>query len=326
LRRREFITHIGGAAAWPLAVRAQQSAMPVIGFLDSRTPEAVAGRLRAFRQGLKETGYIEGENVAIIYRWAENQVDRLPELASDLVERHVAVIVTPGEPAALAAKTATATIPIAFIMADDPVKAGLVTSLARPGGNATGISFLAAELEAKRLQLFREVVPGASRIVVLVNPAETRRSESRIRAVEAAARTMTLEVQVLKAGTSREIEDAFGSIDRTRPGGLFVETSPFLAVRNVQLAILSAFHRLPATHSEREFVEAGGFMSYGSNIMDAYRQQGAYVGRILKGSKPADLPVVQSSKLELVINAGTARMLGLTVPPTLLSTADDVIE
>jgi putative tryptophan/tyrosine transport system substrate-binding protein len=304
LRRREFITHIGGAAAWPLAVRAQQSAMPVIGFLDSRTPEAVAGRLRAFRQGLKETGYIEGENVAIIYRWAENQVDRLPELASDLVERHVAVIVTPGEPAALAAKTATATIPIAFIMADDPVKAGLVTSLARPGGNATGISFLAAELEAKRLQLFREVVPGASRIVVLVNPAETRRSESRIRAVEAAARTMTLEVQVLKAGTSREIEDAFGSIDRTRPGGLFVETSPFLAVRNVQLAILSAFHRLPATHSEREFVEAGGLMSYGSNIMDAYRQQGAYVGRILKGSKPADLPVVQSSKL------GWSSMLG----------------
>jgi putative tryptophan/tyrosine transport system substrate-binding protein len=211
-------------------------------------------------------------------------------------------------------------------MADDPVKVGLVTSLARPGGNATGVSFLAAEVEAKRLQLFREVAPGASRIVVLVNPAEASRSESRIRAVEAAARTMTLEVQVLKAGTSREIEDAFGSIERTRPAGLFVETSPFLAVRNVQLAILSAFHRLPATHSEREFVEAGGLMSYGSNIMDAYRQQGAYVGRILKGSKPADLPVIQSSKLELVINAGTARMLGLTVPPTLLSTADEVIE
>jgi putative tryptophan/tyrosine transport system substrate-binding protein len=325
-QRRAFIILLGSAAAWPLTARAQQPAMPVVGFLDSRTPEAVAGRLRAFRQGLKETGYIEGENVAIIYRWAENQVDRLPELASDLVARHVAVIVTPGESAALAAKAATATIPIAFIMADDPVKVGLVTSLARPGGNATGISFLAAEVEAKRLQLFREVVPGASRIVVLVNPAEARRSESRIRALEAAARTMTLEVQVLKAGTSREIEDAFGSIDRTRPGGLFVETSPFLAVRNVQLAILSAFHRLPATHSEREFVEAGGLMSYGSNIMDAYRQQGAYVGRILKGSKPADLPVVQSSKLELVINAGTARMLGLTVPPTLLSTADDVIE
>jgi putative ABC transport system substrate-binding protein len=236
------------------------------------------------------------------------------------------VIVAAGEPAALAAKAATRAIPIVFAVADDPVKGGLVASLARPGGNITGINFLAAELVAKRLELLREVVPGAGRIAILVNPAEVSRTESTIRAVESAARTMALEVQVFNADTSREIEAAFSSIERARPDALFIETTPFLNVRNVQLAMLSAFHRLPATHSEREYVEAGGLMSYGSNVLDAYRQQGAYVGRILRGTKPADLPVVQSSKLELVINAATARMLGLTVPATLLSTADEVIE
>jgi len=257
---------------------------------------------------------------------ADNQVDRLPELASDLVRRRVTVIAAVGEPATFAAKAATATIPIAFTVADDPVKAGLVASLARPGANMTGINFLAAELVTKRLELLRDLVPRAARVAVLVNPAEASRTKSTIGAVEAAARMMALEIQVLKSDTSREIEAAFDSIDRERPDALFIGTSPFLNVRNVQLAVLAAFHRLPATHSEREFAEAGGLMSYGSNIADAYRQTGTYVGRILNGAKPADLPVVQSSKLELVINVATARMLGLVVPPTLLAIADEVIE
>jgi putative tryptophan/tyrosine transport system substrate-binding protein len=249
-----------------------------------------------------------------------------PKLASDLVRRRVAVIATAGQPATFAAKAATTTIPIAFAVAEDPVRVGLVASLARPGGNMTGINFLAAELTAKRLELLRELVPRAARVAVLVNPAETRRTESTMGAMEAAARTMALQIQVLNADTSREIEAAFDSIERERPDALFIGTSPFLNVRHVQLAMLAAFHRLPATHSEREYAEAGGLMSYGSNTADAYRQTGAYIGRILRGAKPADLPVVQSSKLELVINAATARMLGLTVPPTLLATADEVIE
>jgi putative ABC transport system substrate-binding protein len=326
IRRRAFITLLGGAAAWPSAARAQQPALPVVGFLDSRSPEAMVGRLRAFRQGLQETGYVEGENVAIMYRWADNQINRLPELVSDLVHRRVAVIAAPGESAAFAAKAATSTIPIAFAVADDPVRDGLVASLARPGGNMTGINFMAAELVTKRIELLRELVPRVARVAVLVNPAEASRTESTIKAVETAARAMALEIQVLKSDTSREIEGAFDSIERERPDALFIGTSPFLNVRNVQLAVLAAFHRLPATHSEREFAEAGGLMSYGSNIADAYRHMGSYVGRILRGTKPADLPVVQSSRLELVINVATARMLGLTVPPMLLATADEVIE
>ncbi len=327
MRRREFITLLGGAATgWPLAAGAQQVTLPVVGLLDSRSQEAVAGRLRAFRQGLQENGYVEGENVAIIYRWAENQFDRLPDLASDLVHRRVAVIATAGDPATSAAKAATTTIPIAFVIAEDPVRAGLVASLARPGGNITGINFLAAELTAKRLELLRELVPRATRVAVLVNPAEAKRTESTMEALEAAARMMALQLQVLKANTSREIEAAFDNIERQRPDVLFIETSPFLNVRNVQLAMLAAYHHVPGTHSEREYADAGGLMSYGSSIADAYRQQGAYVGRILRGAKPADLPVVQSSKLELVLNAATARMLGVTIPPTLLATADEVIE
>jgi putative ABC transport system substrate-binding protein len=327
MRRRDFISLIGGtAASWPLAARAQQAAMPVIGFLDSRTPEAVTGRLRAFRRGLQETAYVEGENVAITYRWAENQIDRLPELASDLVHRRVSVIVVAGEPAALAAKAATTAVPIVFAVADDPVRNGLVESLARPSGNITGINFLAAELVAKRLEILRELVPRAARVAVLVNPAEAARTQSTIAAVETAARTMALQIQVLSADTNREIEVAFDSIERERPDALFIGTSPFLNVRNTQLAMLAAFHRLPGTHSEREYAQAGGLMSYGSNIADAYLQVGIYAGRILRGAKPADLPVVQSTKLELVVNTATARMLGITVSPSLLARADGVIE
>jgi putative tryptophan/tyrosine transport system substrate-binding protein len=327
MRRRDFIKVISGLAiTWPHAARAQQRTLPAIGFLDSRSPEAVVSRLRAFRQGLQETGYVEGENVAIVYRFAENQLERLSDLAKDLVERRVAVIVTPGEPSAFAAKAATTTIPVVFGIADDPVKVGLVASLARPGGNITGINFLAAELTAKRLELLRQLLPQADRIAVLVNPAEPGRTESTIAAAEAAGHTMGLQIQVFKADTGRQIETVFENMEHDRPNALFIGTSPFLNVRNVQLAMLAAYHRLPGIHSERNYAEAGGLISYGASIADAFHQMGVYTGRILKGAKLAELPVVQSSKLELVINAATARMLGLTVPPTLLSIADDVIE
>ena len=328
MRRRDFIKVIAGSAAvaWPLAERAQQPAMPVIGFLDSRSPEAVVSRLRAFRLGLQETGYVEGENVAITYRFAENQLERLSDLARDLVQRRVAVIVTAGEPGAFAAKAATATIPVVFGTADDPVKVGLVASLARPGGNITGINFLAAELTAKRLEILRQLLPRADRIAVLVNPAEAGRTESTIAAAEAAGRSMGLQIQVFKADTSRQIETAFESMEHNRPDALFIGTTPFLNVLNVQLAMLAAFHRLPGIHSEREYAQAGGLISYGANIADAFHQMGVYTGRILKGAKLAELPVVQSSKLELVINAATARMLGITVPSSLLAVTDEVIE
>jgi putative ABC transport system substrate-binding protein len=327
IRRRDFITLVGGAAAaWPVAARAQQAAMPAIGFLDSRSQDAVAGRLRAFRQGLRETGYIDGENVAIVYRGADNQIDRLPDLAADLVHRQVAAIVTAGAPSTFAAKAATATIPITFVVAEDPVRLGLVSSIARPGGNMTGINFLGAELAAKRLGFLRELVPRAARVAVLLNPDEPQRSASILRDVEAAASTMDLQIQVLNANTSREIDAAFESIGREQPDALFVATTAFLNVQLVQLAVLAAFHRLPATHDLREFAQAGGLMSYGSNIADAFRQAGIYSGRILKGAKPADLPVAQASKFELVINGHTARMLGLTVPDKLLAVADAVIE
>jgi putative tryptophan/tyrosine transport system substrate-binding protein len=286
----------------------------------------MVGRLRAFRQGLKEAGYVEGENVAIAYRWAENQFDQLPKLATDLVRRQVAVIVTAGLPSISAAKAATATIPITFVLGEDPVRLDLVSSLARPGGNLTGINFLSAELVAKRLELLRELVPGVTHIAVLLNPAEVSRTESTLRDVEAAARTMGLQIQTLNANTSRELDAAFENIGRERPVGLFVSTTTFLSVRMVQLALLAAFHRLPSSHDSREFAEAGGLMSYGANIAEVYRQNGIHAGRILKGAKPADLPVVQSSKFELVINAHTARMLGLIVPDKLLALADEVIE
>jgi ABC-type uncharacterized transport system substrate-binding protein len=328
MRRRDFIKGIaGGAAAWPLAARAQQPAMPVVGVLDSRSPEALADRLRGFRQGLKETGYVEGDNVTVAYRWAENQIDRLPALAANLVRQQVAVIVaTGGSHVALAAKAATTTIPIVFILGEDPVRHGLVASLARPGGNATGINFFNIELVAKRLELLRELVPAATRVAVLVNPADARTTESTLRDVEAAARAMGLQIQVLNASTSGEIDAAFASIVRERPDALFVGTDAFLSSRRVQFVLLTTRHAIPAAYTGREFPVAGGLMSYGSNITDAWRQAGAYAGRILKGAKPADLPVLQATKFELVINAQAARVFGLTVPPTLLARADEVIE
>jgi ABC-type uncharacterized transport system substrate-binding protein len=327
LKRREFITLLGSAAAaWPLSARAQQPAIPVIGFLNATSPDTYADRLRGFRQGLKDTGYVEGDSVAIMYRWAENQIDRLPELAADLVRRQVAVIAATSNFPAQAAKVATATIPIVFLVGEDPVKLSLVASLARPGGNLTGINFFAAELTAKRLELLRELVPAATRVAVLVNPANPTTTETTLRDVERAARAIGLQIEVLKASTSREINAAFATFVRERPDALFVGLDPFLISRRVQLVQLTTLHKVPATYATRDCAEAGGLMSYGANIADAFRQVGAYVGRILKGGKPADLPVVQASKFELVINAETARMLGLTVPPTLLATADEVIE
>jgi ABC-type uncharacterized transport system substrate-binding protein len=283
--------------------------------------------LRGFRRGLKDTGYVEGENVSIEYRWAENQMDRLPALAAELVRRQVAVIVSSGSVAAAsAAKAATVMIPIVFLVPEDPVKLGLVASLARPGGNLTGINFFLGELTAKRLELLRELVPGAAHVAVLVNPANAANTETTLRDVEPAARTMGLQIQVLNASTGREIDAAFATIARERPDALFVGNDAFFNARRVQLVLLAGRHGLPAIYWDREFAEAGGLMTYGSNIVDVYRQVGDYAGRILRGAKPADLPVVQSSKFELVINAQTARMLGLTVPPTLLARADEVIE
>jgi putative ABC transport system substrate-binding protein len=327
-RRREFITLLGGAAAaWPLAARAQQPAMPVIGFLNPTSLDAFIERLRAFRQGLKETGYVEGENVAIEYRWAEGQHDRLPVLAGELVRRQVAVIATSGGSAVtFAAKAATTAIPIVFGVAEDPVRLGLVASLARPGGNLTGINFLAAEVTAKRLELLRELVPGTARVAVLANPANATTTETMLRDLEPAARAMGLQIQVLNASTGHEINAAFATFVRERLDALFVGLDPFFASRRVQLATLATRHVIPMTSGNREITEAGGLMSYGTNLADTYRQMGVYSGRILKGAKPADLPVVQSSKFELVINAETARMLGITVPPGLLAIADEVIE
>ena len=289
------------------------------------SPDTVADRLRGFRQGLKETGYVEGENVAIVYRFAENQIERLPELAADLVRRQVAVIVTICNTGSLAAKAATTTIPIVFISGEDPVKLGLVASLARPGGNLTGINFLSAELVAKRLELVRELVPAATRVAVLVNPTGPS-SETTLRDALSAARAIGLEIQVLNASTSREISAAFATLVRERPDVLFVDIDPFFTTRRMQLVHLASHHRTPATYAARQFAEVGGLMSYGSNITDAWHQVGVYTGRILKGSKPADLPVMQATKFELVINAETARILGLDVPDALLARADEVIE
>jgi ABC-type uncharacterized transport system substrate-binding protein len=327
MNRRTFIRLLGGAAAWPLAARAQQSAVPVVGFLNSSPPDTNADRVRAFRQGLKDVGYVEGENVAIEYRWAENQNDRLPALAAELVRRKVAVIVaTGGTLPALAAKAATTTIPIVFGVGDDPVRLGLVASLARPGGNATGMNFFLGELTAKRLELLRELVPAAARVAVLVNPANAARAESTTKDAEMAAHAIALQIKIFNASTSGELHAAFESLARERPDALFVGSDPFFTIRRVQLATLAARHGLPAAFASRDNVEVGGLMSYGTNINDAFRQNGVYTGRILNGDKPAELPVVQSTKFELVINLATAKALGLEVPPTLLARADEVIE
>jgi ABC-type uncharacterized transport system substrate-binding protein len=326
IRRRQFIVTLGGAAAaWPLAARGQQATIPVIGFLNSQSPDAIADRVRAFRQGLKDTGYVEGENVAIEYRWAEGEVDRLPALAAELVRRQVVVIVAANTASALAAKVATTTIPIVFNVAEDPVKLGLVASLSRPGGNLTGINFFSGELAAKRLELLRELLPGVTRVAALVNPTGPT-AETALRDIDPAAHAMGMQIKVLKASTSGEINAVFATFVRDRPDALFVSPDSVFTARRVQLAHLTTRHGIPATYASREYAEVGGLMSYGSNQSDNYRQVGGYVGRILKGAKPADLPVVQSSKFELVINAETARTLGLTVPPSLLATADEVIE
>jgi putative ABC transport system substrate-binding protein len=327
IRRREAIALLGGAAAWPPAALAQQQPIPVIGFLHPTSPEPNTDRLRAFSQGLKEGGFIEGANVAIDYRWADSHNDRLPALAADLAQRKVAVIVsTVGAPTALAAKAATATIPIVFAVNQDPVALGLVASLARPGGNATGINYYTGELNEKRLELLRELVPTAARVGVLVNPDNAANTQTTLHGVEAAARIMGLQIQVFNATSVREIDSAFARLARERPDALFVGGDAFFNSRRIQFALLAARHALPASYANRDYPMAGGLMSYGSNVTDYFRQVGVYAARILKGAKPADLPVVQSSKLELVINAQAARVLGLTVPDKMLATADEVIE
>jgi len=328
VRRRAFITLLGGAAAaWPGAAAAQQRANPVIGFLSTVSPDGFDHRLRAFRQGLKELDYVEGENVAIEYRWADNRLDRLPALGGELAQRRVAVLVASGGTAgAIAAKALKTTIPIVFGIPEDPVKLGLVASLARPGGNMTGVNFFVGEVLAKRLDLLRELVPGASRVAVFVNPQNAARAETQVNELQTAARAMGLHLRVFNTGTSAEINAAFATLAHERPDALFVSADPFFTVRAVQLATMAARHAIPSSLSSADIVRAGGLISYGTDINDAYRQIGVYTGRVLRGAKPADLPVLQSTKFELVINVQTATMLGITVPPNLLASADEVVE
>ena len=324
IERRKFLAMLGGAAAaWPLAARGQQPAIPLIGHLDSGDR---SHHKAALHRGLAETGYVVGQNVAIEFRAAGDQYDRFPELVAEFVRRNVAVIATGGTPATLAAKAATTTIPIVLATASDPVKLGLVATLNRPGGNITGISFFSAELAAKRLGLLRELLPAAARVAVLVNPADAVRAESTVRDVEAAARAIGLQIQVLNASTSGEIEAAFAALAGERADVLFVAPDAFFNDRRVQLATLAARHTIPATYAQRDYVEIGGLMSYGSSVTDAYRQVGVYAGLVLKGEKPANLPVMQPTKFEFVINLGTAKALGLEIPDKLLAIADEVIE
>jgi putative ABC transport system substrate-binding protein len=328
LKRREFITLLGGAAAaWPLAARAQQPAMPVIGFLSSYSPDAFGQRVVAlFRQGLDEIGYVEGRNVAIEYRWATGQYDRLPEMAADLVRRQVAVIVASGGAAsARAAKAATATIPIVFSSAGDPVELGLVDSLSRPGGNLTGTTNLNVEVGPKRLELLHELVPASAVMALLVNPTNPN-AETQSRDAQAAARTLGLQLHIVRASTGREIDDAFTALAQLRPGGLVIGTDPFFNGQNERLAALALGHAMPAVYQNREFAVAGGLASYGGSTAENAHQIGIYAGRILRGEKPADLPVQQAAEVELIINLKTANALGLDVPATVLARADEVIE
>jgi putative ABC transport system substrate-binding protein len=328
MRRREFITLIGSAAVvWPFTARAQQPAMPVIGFLGSASADLYANALRAFRQGLNETGYVEGRNVTIEYRWADSQNDRLPTLVADLVRRQVNVIASPGStPAALAAKAATATIPVVFQIGTDPVAAGLVDSLARPGGNVTGVTTLNTELAPKRLELLRELIPTANIIALLVNPTSPFIAKNISSDLQSAARTLGMQLHILNASTERDFDTVFATLVQLRASALVIAPDAMFISRSEQLGALTLRHGVPAITQFREFAAAGGLMSYGASFTDAARQVGVYTGRILKGEKPADLPVQQSTKIELTINMKTAKALGLTVPPALLARADELIE
>jgi putative tryptophan/tyrosine transport system substrate-binding protein len=328
LKRRQFITLLGGAVAtWPLTARAQQQGMPVIGWLNPRSPQSDAHLVSAFRRGLSEVGYVEGQNVLIEFRWAEDQIDRLPSLVADLVRRQVSVIAAVGSPiCALAAKSATKTIPIVFEIGLDPMQVGLVASLNRPGGNITGVTNFSTELGTKRLGLLRELVPRATRVGVLVNPSEAAATEATMRDVGAAARALEMQLQILNASNVSEIDAAFATLASERLDALFVASAFFMVDRRVQLTQLAARYGVPTIYQYRDFAEVGGLISYGTNLGDAYRQAGIYAGRVLKGEKPADMPVLLPTRFELVINASTARMLGLTVPDKLLAIADEVIE
>jgi putative tryptophan/tyrosine transport system substrate-binding protein len=327
MKRRQFLSLLGGAATWPLAARAQQPAMPVVGFINGGSADGSVRYTAAFRKGLNETGYVEGQNVTVEYHWLDGRYDLVPALVADLVRRRVAVIATPGSIlAALAAKAATATIPIVFAVGEDPVQLGLVASLARPGGNATGINFFVGEVVAKRLQLLHELVPKAARIAVLVNPANASNAEAALRRIKEAAPTFGLQIQILNATTIGEIDAAFATLARERPDALFVAPDGFFASRGVQFATMATVNKIPASVADRDMVAAGGLISYGTDIADEFHQVGVYTGSILKGAKPADLPVVQLTKFEFVINLQTARALGIEVPSGLLSIADEVIE
>ena len=326
--RRQFLSALGGATvAWPITVRGQQPALPVVGFIRDGSADASAYLAAAFRKGLNETGYVEGQNVTVEYHWLEGKYDRLPALMSDLVRRQVAVIAIPGTaPAALAAKAATATIPIVFGVGEDPVHLGLVASLARPGGNATGINFFAQEVTAKRLRLLHDLVPKAVRVAVLVNPANAPATEATLRGVQQAASTLGLQIQIFNASTIGEIDAVFATLARERPDALVVTGDAFFVSRRGQLATLTAVNKIPAAYQNRDYAVAGGLMSYGTDIADMHHQVGVYTGKILMGAKPADLPVLQSVKFEFIINLQTARALGIEVPPGVLSIADEVIE
>jgi len=327
LKRREFITLLAGTAAWPFAASAQQAALPVVAFITGGAPEASVRRAASFRNGLSETGYVEGRNVVMEYHWLEGRYDELPTLMADLVRRGVAVIATPAsQPAVLAAKAATTTIPIVFGVGEDPVKLGLVASLSRPGGNATGVNLFNAEVTAKRLGLLHELLPKAVRVAVLVNPTNTSNAETTLRDIPEAARAAGLQIQVLNASTNREIEAAFGVLARDRVDALFVAADAFFVSRRAQFATLATHYAIPASYHSREFAEVGGLMSYGTDILDMFRQVGVYTGQILKGAKPADLPVLQSTKFEFVINLQTARVLGIEVLNSIQLLADELID